>query len=247
MNDRAFAIEVVGLSFDYHGSPALHDVSFSVRPGERIGFVGPNGAGKSTLLLHLNGLLKGRGSVRIDGMEVTKRNFGQIRRRVGLVFPDPEDQLFMPTLAEDVAFGPLNMGDTGERAREKAQAALSLMGLAGLSERSSHHLSDGERRRAAIASVLSMQPAIWVRDEPAANLDPCGRRELVKIMKDLPGTIVLASHDLDLVVQVCDRCLVLAEGRIVADGLTKTLLADAGLMERYDLEVPLRLRLGPFE
>jgi cobalt/nickel transport system ATP-binding protein len=244
VNDRAFAIEVAGLSFDYHGSPAIKDVSFAVAPGERVGFVGANGAGKSTLLLHLNGLLTGRGSVRIDGMEVVKKNLGRIRRRVGLVFPDPEDQLFMPTLEEDVAFGPLNMGDTGDVALKKAHQALGRMGLADLANRSSHHLSDGERRRAAIASVLSMQPSIWVMDEPAANLDPRGRRELVKIMKDLPGTIVLASHDLDLVVQVCERCLVLASGQIVADGETRKLLMDAELMERNGLEVPLRLQIG---
>lgn len=235
-------ILVQGVSKWYGDIVAVSDVTFGIARGT-TGLLGPNGAGKSTLLLHLNGLLSGSGSVRIDGLEVKKKNLGRIRRRVGIVFPDPEDQLFMPTVEEDVAFGPLNMGDSSEVARQKAGQALAKMHLAGLAERSSHHLSDGERRRAAIASVLAMQPEIWVMDEPGANLDPRGRRELVKIMKELPGTIVLASHDLDLVVQVCDRCLVLAAGRVVADGATRELLADAGLMEANGLEVPLRLRI----
>jgi energy-coupling factor transporter ATP-binding protein EcfA2 len=242
VNGFSPAIAVEDLSFDYHGLVALQGVSFSVAAGERIGLVGPNGAGKSTVLLHLNGLLSGQGTVRINGTVVGKQTLAEVRGLVGLVFPDPEDQLFMPTLHEDAAFGPLNMGLGREEAGRRAQAALETMGLSELKDRSGHNLSDGERRRAAIATVLSMQPRIWVLDEPAANLDPRGRRELIGILKELPGTVVLASHDLDLVVQVCERCLLLDGGVLVADGETGQLLSDQGLMEAHGLEVPWRLK-----
>jgi len=237
------AIEIRGLCYHYQDAVALQSVSFTIWGGEKVGIIGPNGAGKSTLLLHLNGLLIGQGSVRIHGLEPQKETLPLIRRQVGLVFSDPEDQLFMPTLEQDVAFGPLNMGLSPRLARERARTALETMGLIGLLDRSSHHLSDGERRRAAIASVLSMDPSIWVLDEPGANLDPKGKRELVSILKGLPGTVILASHDLDLVIQICDRCLLLDRGQLVDDGPSQDLLSNARLMERHGLEVPWRLRL----
>ena len=243
MTASPMALEVTDLCFNYHNVSALSTVSFKIERGERVGLVGPNGAGKSTLMLLLNGLLSGQGSIKINGVLLSKKTIPQIRRQVGLVFPDAEDQLFMPTLEEDVAFGPLNMGLTAEQAREKARAALGTMGLAGLADRSSHHLSDGERRRAAIATVLSMKPDIWVLDEPGANLDPQGRKELISILQNLSGTVLLASHDLDLVVQVCQRCLLLDAGQMIAEGPTRRILADRELMEGHGLEVPLRLEL----
>ena len=242
MNNPLLAIDVADLRFSYHEYQAIRGVSFSVPAGERLGLAGPNGAGKSTLLLHLNGLLEGQGSITIDGKVVGKKTLSDIRKTVGLVFADAEDQLFMPTLEQDVAFGPMNMGLSVEDAKEKTEAALSKMNLKSLKNRSSHHLSDGERRRAAIATVLSMEPAIWVLDEPAANLDPRSRRELIEILKKLPGTVVLASHDLDLMVQVCKRCLVLDEGRLIADGPADEILSDEVLMEAHGLEVPYRLK-----
>jgi cobalt transport protein ATP-binding subunit len=238
-------VEVSGLCFDYHGRRALAGIDFRLEAGERVALVGPNGAGKSTLLLHLNGLLRAtEGEVHILGARVQKSNLADIRKKVGLVFSDPEDQLFMPTLEEDVAFGPLNMGRTPEEARRLAGDALRAMNLIHLKDRSPHHLSDGERRRAAMATVLSMRPAIWVLDEPAANLDPRSRRELIGILNELEGTLVLASHDLDLVVQVCNRCLLLDAGELVADGDVRRLLADEELMEAHGLEVPWRLTVA---
>jgi cobalt/nickel transport system ATP-binding protein len=237
------AISVRGLRCDYHGTQALSGLTFSVSAGERVGLVGPNGAGKSTLLLHLNGLLQGQGEVHILGRLLERDSLAWVRSRVGLVFADAEDQLFMPTLIEDVAFGPLNQGLPEEQALERAERALGRMGLSAMAERSPHHLSDGERRRAAIATVLSMDPEVWVLDEPAANLDPRARRDLIAILSSLPGTVLVASHDLDLVVQVCQRCLLLDGGELVRDGETRALLADAALMDEHGLEVPLRLQL----
>ncbi len=241
MKPGDLAVAVEDLSFDYHGHQALSGISFSLEAGERVALVGPNGAGKSTLMLHLNGLLMGSGVVRIHGLRIEKSSLSKVRQQVGMVFPDPEDQLFMPTLEEDAAFGPLNMGLSRQQATQRARQALATMGLAELGERSSHHLSDGERRRAAIATVLSMEPKVWVLDEPGANLDPKGRRELIAVLRQLPGTVLLASHDMDMVVQVCKRCLVLDGGKLVAQGLTEQVLADAELMEQHGLEVPLRL------
>ncbi len=236
-------VEVADLRYDYHGTPALRGVSFSISASERVGLIGPNGAGKSTLLLHLNGLLRGQGKVVVEGLALDKGSLAEVRSRVGLVFADPEDQLFMPTLVEDAAFGPLNMGLDRSKALARAEGALLRLGLSDKKDRSPHHLSDGERRRAAIATVLSMEPDVWVLDEPAANLDPRARRELIALLVDLPGTVVVASHDLDMVVQVCERCLLLDQGELVVDGPAREILADEELMEAHGLEVPLRLRM----
>ena len=243
MTDRP-ALQLREVHFNYHERPVLNGVSFSIASGERVGLIGPNGAGKSTLLLHLNGLLHARsGQVRVGSDLVTPSSERRVRAKVGLVFSDPEDQLFMPTLLEDVAYGPLNLGLSAEQAMRRAEGALQRVGLAGFAERTPHHLSDGERRRAAIATVLAMEPEIWVLDEPATNLDPRARRDLIGLLNDLPGTILLASHDLDLVLSVCTRCLLLDGGRVVADGSAETLLSDASLMEAHGLEVPLLLQL----
>ena len=237
-------IQVADLRYDYHGTQALSGVSFSLSAGERVGLIGPNGAGKSTLLLHINGLLMGQGSIQVQGRPVTRDNLAWVRSQVGLVFADPEDQLFMPTLIEDAAFGPLNLGLSKDEALERAADALGQVRLSALADRSPHHLSDGERRRAALATVLSMQPAVWLLDEPAANLDPRGRRELIALLKELPGSVLVASHDLDMVAQVCERCLVLDAGELVSDGPTAEVLGDAALMDAHGLEVPLRIQLA---
>lgn len=237
------ALEVTSLEVHYHEVAAVRGVSFSLREEEHVGLVGPNGAGKSTLLLALDGLVPFTGQVRLDGLEVVRRNLSEVRRRVGIVFADSEDQLFMPTLLEDVAFGPLNLGLPRDQALARARSVLERLGLQDLAGRSSHHLSDGERRRAAVATVLAMEPRLWLLDEPATNLDPWARRDLVQVVCRLPGTVLLASHDLDLVVQTCDRCLVMDEGRVVADGPVRQILGDEKLMESHRLEVPLRLRL----
>lgn len=248
MSGSDWALEVEGLDFAYHGHggeadrQVLHQVSFRIGEGEKVGMVGPNGAGKSTLLLHLNGLLTGQGRLKVKGRPINKEHMAWVRSQVGMVFADPDDQLFMPTLVDDVAFGPLNMGEDHEQARQSAIQALERMGLKGFEDRSPHHLSDGERRRAALATVLSMNPSIWVLDEPAANLDPRARRELIALLRSL-DTVFVASHDLDLVLQVCERCLVLDAGRIVADGPVREVLGQAELMEKHGLEVPLRLKL----
>ncbi len=243
MNCKKTVVQVRDLAFDYHGTQALRGVSFRIEHGERVGLIGPNGAGKSTLLLHLNGLLVGKGELEIDGRVLEKKDMDRVREKVGLVFSDPEDQLFMPTLLEDVAFGPLNMGLDHEKAMDRAKAALEQMRLGDFKERSSHHLSDGERRKAAICTVLSMQPSVWALDEPAANLDPRSRRELIELLKNLPGTVIVASHDLDMVAQVCNRCIVMDAGQVVADGPGEKILSDSRLMELHGLEVPLRIEL----
>ncbi len=237
------ALSVEKLSFWYHEKKVLHDISFQINPGERVGVVGRNGAGKSTLLLHLNGLLRSTGNVYVNGVKIEKKSLASIRSQVGFVFSDTEDQLFMPTIIEDAAFGPLNMGLSLEEAYEKADSALARMRLTHLRNSTPHHLSDGERRRAAIATVLSMNPSIWVLDEPGANLDCQSRRELITLLRSLNGTVILASHDLDLVLQVCDRILIIEAGKLIADGKVKEVLSDENLMKPCGLEVPLRLQI----
>jgi len=230
-------IEIDSLSFAYpDGRSALRDVSLGVRPGEKVALVGPNGAGKSTLLLHLNGILRGEGTVRVMGQEVVEPHLARIRGQVGLVFQDPDDQLFSPTVFEDVAFGPLYAGLPEEEIRRRVAWALAQVELEGYAERVSHHLSLGEKKRAAIASVLSMQPEILVLDEPTSGLDPRTRRRLVGLLHELPQTMLVATHDMQLVAQVFPRTVVLDGGWVVADGPTGELLADERLLEAHGLE-----------
>lgn len=237
------AVSLKGLSYSYpDGSRALSGVDLVIEEGEKVGIVGPNGAGKSTLLLHLNGILGGDGAVSIFGTEARRANFPEIRRSVGLVFQDPNDQLFMPTVFEDVSFGPLQMGLEEDEVRRRVQEALSEVGLEGFEEKSPHHLSEGEKRSVAIATVLSMDPRILVLDEPSSNLDPRGRRSLIRILQGLPQTQIIAAHDLDMVLEICGRCIVLDEGRTVADGPARQILSDGALMDAHGLEVPPILR-----
>jgi cobalt transport protein ATP-binding subunit len=229
-------IEIYNLSFAYHnGHQALRDVSLSVQPGEKVALVGPNGAGKSTLLLHLNGILQGEGTVRVTGQEVAEPNLAHIRAQVGMVFQDPDDQLFSPTVFDDVAFGPLYGGLPEEDVRRRVTWALAQVGLEGYAERVSHHLSLGEKKRAAIATVLSMQPEILALDEPTAGLDPHTRHRLIGLLQELPQTMLAATHDMRLVAEVFPRTVVLDNGRVVADGPTDALLADERLLEAHGL------------
>jgi cobalt/nickel transport system ATP-binding protein len=232
-------IEIDNLVYAYpDGRQALKGVSLTVREGEKVAITGPNGAGKSTLFLHLNGILNGDGMVRVMGMEVMDRHLGAVRAKVGLVFQDPDDQLFSPTVFEDVAFGPLHIGLPEGKVRRRVHWALAQVGMEGFEDRMPHHLSLGERKRIAIATVLSMEPAILVLDEPTSGLDPRSRRSLIQLLRELPQTMLVASHDMRLVRDLCPRTVILDEGRIVADGPTHHLLADVELLERHGLEQP---------
>jgi cobalt/nickel transport system ATP-binding protein len=233
-------VEVSGISYSYpDGREALRDVSFQVGAGERVAILGPNGAGKTTLALHLNGILgEGLGTVRVDGLEVAEENLLEVRRRVGMVFQDPSDQLFMPSVAEDVAFGPANLGLAGEELKAVVAGALDRVGASDLSDRVPHHLSGGERRRVSIAGVLAMNPTVLVLDEPASGMDPAGRRELIETLLGLELTQILVTHDLAMAAEVCHRALLMDAGRIVADGPTHAILADEALLEAHRLELP---------
>ncbi|MDL9977718.1 energy-coupling factor ABC transporter ATP-binding protein [Microbacterium sp. ASV49] len=233
-------ISIQGLRYAYpDGTPVLDGVDLEVAPGERVAVLGRNGAGKTTLMLHLNGvLMASAGSVRIDGTEISRATVRDIRRRVGLVFQDPDDQLFMPTVAEDVAFGPSNFGSTGEELEARVSAALTAVGLEDRGASSPQRLSLGQRRRAAIATILSMDVDVVVLDEPTSNLDPTARRELSGTLAGLDSTIVVVTHDLPYALELCPRSVILDGGRVVADGATRDLLADAELMRRHGLELP---------
>ncbi|MGQ9462002.1 MAG: energy-coupling factor ABC transporter ATP-binding protein [Candidatus Fervidibacter sp.] len=233
------AIRVENLHYRYpDGTHALKGVSFLVEEGESVALIGPNGAGKTTLLLHLNGILQGEGKVFIFGEEVTKQNLLKIRRLVGLVFQDPDDQLFMPTILEDVAFGPLNLGLSKDEALKRALKALELVGMSHAATRSPHQLSFGERKRVAIATVLAMEPKILVLDEPTANLDPRSRRQLIALLKQLNITKIVATHDLDTTLLLCEKAILMDGGQIVTVGEIKKILSDDELMEAHGLEVP---------
>jgi len=235
------AIELQALTHAYaDGSVALRGVDLRVLSGEAVAIVGANGAGKSTLLQHLNGLLlPASGTVHIDGMAVTPATLPEVRRRVGFVFQDADDQLFMPTVQDDVAFGPLNLGLPAPEVRSRVQAALAAVGATALAARAPYRLSGGEKRAVAIAGVLAMSPSILVLDEPTAGLDPAGRRRLIELLRSFSLTRVIATHDLDLALAICPRVLVLHEGRVLADGAPRTLFADVELLRRCHLEPPL--------
>lgn len=238
------ALEVQALCYAYpDGQMALHSVSFVIQPGETVGLIGSNGAGKSTLLLHLNGVLRpATGAVRVAGLLVNAENLVVVRRQVGLVFQDPDDQLFMPTVQEDVAFGPLNMGLSACEVQARVAQALATVGASHLASRAPYRLSGGEKRMVAIAGVLAMTPAVLVLDEPSASLDPATRRRLISLLTGCAPTQLIASHDLDLVLDVCTRVLVMREGIIEADGAPDAIFADAGLLARCHLELPLSLQ-----
>jgi cobalt transport protein ATP-binding subunit len=233
------ALQVENLSFQYpDGHIALRGVSLRVQPGEKVALVGPNGAGKSTLMLHLNGLLQGEGEITVADLMMEKANFPVIRAQVGMVFQNPDDQLFSPTVFEDVAFGPLHMGLSEDEVRHRVGQALTQVGMGEHGDRLSHHLSMGQKKRVAIATVLAMQPAILVLDEPASGLDPRGRRGLIELLQELPQTMLVSTHDMRLVQELFPRLVIMDDGRIVADGLTVELLANQALLEAHGLEQP---------
>jgi cobalt/nickel transport system ATP-binding protein len=243
---RPAALEVQGLAFAYpDGQQALYGVDLRIEAGERVALLGPNGAGKTTLVLHLNGILAGgRGSVRVGGLAVPtgrgadRARLAEIRRRVGIVFQDPDDQLFLPTVREDVGFGPANLGLRGAALADRVAEALAAVGMAGHADRPPHHLSYGQRRRVAVATVLAMRPEILVLDEPSSNLDPASRRELAEILQRLSLTTLMVTHDLPYALQLCPRSLILDGGVVVADGPTRELLLDPALLAAHRLELP---------
>lgn len=233
------SIEIEGLSFAYpDGQEALQDVSLVIQPGEKVALVGPNGAGKSTLILHLNGILSGYGSVRVCGLEVEKENFGRVRAMVGLVFQSPDDQLFSPRVFDDVAYGPLYQGLPQQTVQERVAESLAAVAMDDYAQRVSHHLSMGEKKRIAIATVLSMNPEVLVLDEPTAGLDPRARRSLINLLDELPLTMLASTHDMLLVKELFPRMVVLDHGRVVADGPTDDLMEDKQLLEAHGLERP---------
>jgi cobalt/nickel transport system ATP-binding protein len=233
------SIEVDQLSFAYpDGHLALRGISLHIAPNEKVALVGPNGAGKSTLILHLNGILSGKGSVRVCGLSVEEKNLGRVRASVGLVFQNPDDQLFSPTVYEDVAFGPLYQGLSVPEVDQRVQAALAAVRMSEYARRVSYHLSTGEKKRIAIATVLSMNPEVLVLDEPTAGLDPRARRSLIHLLRDLPITMLVSSHDLAMVKELLPRTVIMDNGTVVADGPTAELLENVPLLEAHGLEKP---------
>lgn len=239
-NAREVALSVKGLSFSYpDGHLALRDVSLEIERGQKVALVGPNGAGKSTLMLHLNGILSGQqGQLQVGRLPVTQANLPQVRAKVGLVFQNPDDQLFSPTVFEDVAFGPLHMGLPEHEVRARVTRALEQVNMTSYADRLSYHLSAGEKKRITIATVLSMEPEVLVLDEPSAGLDPRARRGLINLLRALPLTMLVSTHDMLMVRDLFPRTIIMDEGRVVADGPTEVLLNDEALLEAHGLERP---------
>ena len=234
------SIEIDNLKFTYpDGHSALNGVTLHIEPCEKVALVGPNGAGKSTLILHLNGILESQGgALCVAGLPVVKQNFGKVRARVGLVFQNPDDQLFSPTVYEDVAFGPLYQGLPQDQVRQRVQEALAVVHMSEYAPRVSHHLSMGEKKRIAIATVLSMKPEVLVLDEPTAGLDPRARRSLIRLLDDLDITMLVSSHDMLMVRELFPRMVIMDDGCIVADGPTQVLMNDEALLNAHGLEKP---------
>ncbi len=237
------AARVIDLNFSYPDEPEiLKNINFSLKQGETLGIIGPNGAGKSTLLLHLNGVLKQDGSVQIFGEPIKKQNIRNIRKKVGMVFQDPNDQLFMPTVFDDVAFGPLNLGIDRDQITIKVKDILKQLGLSELEEKNPFHLSLGERKKVSLATVLVLKPQILVLDEPTANLDPGSKKSFINTLKNIPFTKIIASHDMDSIYDLCSQVLLMNEGKIIAQGKTEQILRDKELLEANSLELPSSLR-----
>ncbi|MDA2985341.1 MAG: ATP-binding cassette domain-containing protein [Actinomycetota bacterium] len=237
------SLEVKELAFAYpDGHQALFGINLKIAAGERVALLGPNGAGKTTFVMHLNGLHAAQhGEVSIDGEVIdteAKESLRAIRGKVGIVFQDPDDQLFMPTVFDDIAFGPQNLGFSGKELEDKVLAALDRVGMSEFKDRPPHHLSFGQRRRVAVATVLAMNPSMLVLDEPSSNLDPASRRELAEILTSLPITMIMVTHDLPFAYELCERSVILAGGEIVADGKTEEILRDSELLKKYRLELP---------
>lgn len=237
-------VDFQNVAFRYpDGTQALQNLSFRITHGEAVGIVGANGAGKSTILMHMNGhILPTSGVVTVGDLKLDKKSRQEIRRKVGMIFQNPDDQLFMPTVFDDVAFGPLNLGLPQGTVVERVAVALSKVNCLHLRDKPPHHLSGGQKSAVAIASVLAMEPEILVMDEPAASLDPKSRRNLINLLKSFAHSKIIASHDLDLILDVCERCIVIADGMVVADGPAEEILSNAKLLEENNLELPLSLQ-----
>ena len=238
-------IELKNVTFAYESDrPVLKDVSFTIGDGESVGLIGANGAGKSTLMKVLLGLVTAQGLVRVDGLEVTKPNLARVRRKLGFVLQNSDNQMFMPTVYEDMMFAPLNYGLTRDEAEARVDQALDRLGLQALKHRHNHRLSGGEKRMAAIATILAMEPDAVLMDEPTSALDPYNRRIVINTIRALPQTRIITAHDLDMILDTCDRVILLSEGRVVADGPAKKLLSDRALLEKHRMELPLSLSRG---
>jgi len=232
------AVEIGNFSYDYpDGTKALVDISLTIAHGEKVAIIGPNGAGKSTLLLAMSAFLKGTGKINIDGVEATAKNAKKIRSVLGLVMQNPDEQLFMPTLFDDVAFGPMNMGLDESEVRSRTADAIKTVGLEGMEKKPPHHLSGGQKRSAAIATILSMEPKIITMDEPEASLDPRTRNKLTELLKSLSQTLIIATCNMDFAAGLCSRAVLIDEGRIITDGDASKIMSDATFMQTHGLEV----------
>jgi cobalt/nickel transport system ATP-binding protein len=234
------AIEIADLAFAYpDGHQALFGVDLGIAKGERVAILGPNGSGKTTFVLHLNGvLMPQRGTIEVTGLPLQRETLREVRRRVGLVFQDPDDQLFMPTVREDVAFGPANLGISGPELELRVATALEEVGMQHAALRPPHHLSFGQKRKVCVATVLAMEPEILVLDEPTSNLDPASRREMIELLSKLDVTLISVTHDLPYALETCPRSVIMDGGRIVADGATSEILGDRALLAAHRLELP---------
>ena len=233
------AVEIENFSYDYpDGTKALADINLSIAHGEKVAIIGPNGAGKSTLLLAMSVFLKGAGKIVIDGIEASAKNAKKIRRLLGLVMQNPDEQLFMPTLFDDVAFGPMNIGLSADEVKRQTADALKTVGLEGMEKKPPHHLSGGQKRSAAIATILSMNPKIITMDEPEASLDPRTRNNLTALLKSLPQTLIVATCNMNFAASLCERAILIDQGRVIADSDAKHIMSDSQLMQTHGLEVP---------
>jgi len=237
--ERVVAVAAHGVSYAYpNGHAALRDVSLTIHAGERVAIMGPNGAGKSTLLMHFNGIMRGHGRIEVAGLTLSDETVKRVRALVGVVFQNPDDQLFSPTVFDDVAYGPLYMGLPRDEIARRVTSALAAVDMSGFESRVPHHLSIGQRKRVSLATVLAMDPRVLVLDEPSAGLDPRARRGLIELLRRLPQTLVASTHDMRLVRDLFDRAVIMEDGRIVVDAPAREVLADEALLERYGLELP---------
>ena len=234
-------IEFENVSFAYEqGSPVIDNLSFTIGDGESVGLIGANGAGKSTIMKLLLGLVTGEGRIAVDGIDVSRENLGKIRQKLGFVLQNSDNQMFMPTVYEDMMFGPLNYMLSREEAEQRVDSVLQKLNMEYLKHRHNHKISGGEKRMAAIATVLAMEPEIILMDEPTSALDPCNRRIVINTIRELSQTKLIASHDLDMILDTCDRVLLLSDGKLAADGPAEEILRNQKLLEQHHLELPLR-------
>jgi len=240
-------IQIENLNFDYPDrKEVLKNINLKIMDGEDVAVIGKNGAGKSTLLLHMIGILNGNGIIRIFGKGLKKENLYEIRKRIGFIFQNPDDQLFMPTIFDDISFGPLNFGFSEEETKKRVSEVLKIVGLDNYALRKPHHLSMGEKKRAAIATVLVLEPEVIIFDEPTLSLDPNGRRSLIEFIKRLKSTKIIATHDLEMALEICKRVILMKNGRIIVDGEINKILGDQKLMNEIGMEVPMSLKVVKF-